>query len=88
MESYRTQGTCCREIIFEVNENNILQSVKFVNGCSGNSQGIARLSIGNNIDDIIERLEGIKCRGATSCPDQFAKALKAYKAKISNKQSK
>lgn len=81
MESYRTYGTCCREIIFVVDENDILTSVKFVNGCSGNTQGVSRLAVGHHIDEIIEKLEGIKCRAGTSCPDQFAKALRAYKEK-------
>ncbi|MBO5215242.1 MAG: TIGR03905 family TSCPD domain-containing protein [Clostridia bacterium] len=79
MESFRTSGTCCREIVFTVDENDILTSVRFVNGCSGNTQGISRLSVGQHIDDIIAKLEGIKCRAGTSCPDQFAKALKLYK---------
>ncbi len=79
MESYRTTGTCCREIIFTVDENDVLTFVKFVNGCSGNTQGVGKLTVGMHIDDIIAKLEGIKCRAGTSCPDQFAQALKNYK---------
>ena len=30
--------------------------------------------------EIAARLEGIECRGNTSCPDQLAKAIRAYKA--------
>lgn len=78
MESYRTSGTCSRQIIFEI-EDNKLTSLKFVNGCSGNTQGVARLAIGRNIDEIIEKLQGIKCKGNTSCPDQLARALIEYK---------
>ena len=81
MESYRTRGTCCREIVFVVDDNDMLTSVKFVNGCSGNTQGVARLAVGRKIDEIISLLEGIQCRAGTSCPDQFAKALKEYKEK-------
>ncbi len=81
MESYRTRGTCCREIVFVVDDNDVLTSVKFVNGCSGNTQGVARLAVGRKIDEIISLLEGIQCRAGTSCPDQFAKALKEYKEK-------
>ena len=34
-----------------------------------------------DIDEIIERLEGITCgRKPTSCPDQLAQALKQFKA--------
>lgn len=81
MESYRTRGTCCREIVFVVDDNDVLTSVKFVNGCSGNTQGVARLAVGRKTDEIISLLEGIQCRAGTSCPDQFAKALKEYKEK-------
>ena len=81
MDSYRTRGTCCREIVFVVDDNDVLTSVKFVNGCSGNTQGVARLAVGRKIDEIISLLEGIQCRAGTSCPDQFAKALKEYKEK-------
>ncbi|MDR2201661.1 MAG: TIGR03905 family TSCPD domain-containing protein [Clostridiales bacterium] len=80
MESYRTNGTCCKQIIFEVKDN-ILTSCKFINGCSGQSQGIARLTIGRDIDWIIEKLRGIMCRSGTSCPDQLAKALEDYKCR-------
>lgn len=79
MESYRTNGTCSKQIIFEVKDN-ILMSCKFINGCSGNAQGVSKLCIGRNIDEIIEILGGIKCKQNTSCPDQLAKALLEYKA--------
>ena len=78
MESYRTNGTCCRQIIYEV-EDGVLKSLKFVNGCSGNTQGVSRLAVGMKIDDIIAKLKGIQCRNNTSCPDQLAKALIEYK---------
>ena len=80
MNTYRTSGTCSREIIYMVDENDVIQSVKFVNGCSGNTQGIARLAAGKKVDEVISLLEGIQCRNGTSCPDQLAKALKKYKA--------
>lgn len=78
MESYRTSGVCSRSIDFEV-ENNIITNVKFNGGCMGNTQGVAKLAIGRSVDDVITLLEGIQCRAGTSCPDQFAKALKQYK---------
>jgi uncharacterized protein (TIGR03905 family) len=50
--------------------------VRFIGGCNGNTQGIAKLVEGMNIDDIITRLQGINCSGrGTSCPDQLAQAL-------------
>ena len=77
---YATSKTCSREIDFEV-ENNIVTSCEFVGVCMGNTQGVARLVVGRSVDDVIKTLEGINCgnRG-TSCPDQLAQALKAYKA--------
>jgi len=84
MESYRTVGTCAKQIIFDVKDN-ILTNCKFINGCSGNAQGICKLVVGQDIDAIIERLEGIKCRMGTSCPDQLAKALVGYKEKLAAK---
>ncbi|MDE7395369.1 MAG: TIGR03905 family TSCPD domain-containing protein [Clostridiales bacterium] len=81
MESFRPSKTCCRQIIFDVDENDVLTDVKFINGCSGNLQGIAKLAVGQNIDVLIEKLSGIICRDRTSCPDQLARALKEYKMK-------
>ena len=78
MEKYKTSGVCCSEIQFEV-ENNIIKEVQFVNGCPGNTHGLAALIKGMDINEAIERIKGIDCRGrGTSCPDQLAKALEAY----------
>ena len=78
--NYRTKGVCSREITFEVNDNK-LTNVQFIGGCSGNTQGVARLAEGMDVDEAISRLEGIQCGPRpTSCPDQLAKALKQYKA--------
>ena len=78
---YATSRTCSREIDFEVDNNNIVTSCEFIGGCMGNTQGVARLVVCRSVDDVIKTLEGINCgnRG-TSCPDQLAQALKAYKA--------
>lgn len=77
--TYKTQGVCSREIHFDIADNKITQ-VQFVGGCSGNTQGVARLVEGMDIDDAISRLEGIQCGPRpTSCPDQLARALKQYK---------
>lgn len=77
---YRTSGTCSQEITFEV-EDNKLKNVQFLGGCNGNLQGIGRLVEGQDVDAVITKLEGIRCgMKPTSCPDQLAKALRAYKA--------
>ncbi len=76
---YKPQGVCSREIHLEL-EGDIVKSVQFVGGCSGNTQGVAALVQGMNVDEAIRRLEGIKCGPKqTSCPDQLAQALKAAK---------
>ena len=80
MYSYKTFGVCSRSIEFEV-ENNIITYVKFNGGCLGNTTGVAKLAIGRTVDELIDILSGIQCRGGTSCPDQLAKALKEYKEK-------
>ena len=80
METYQTKGTCARQINFEV-ENNKIKSVQFIGGCPGNTQGVAALCIGREIDEVINLLSGIQCRLGTSCPDQLAKALTEYKNK-------
>lgn len=79
MQTYLTKGTCSRQILFDVTENNEVVNVKFIGGCSGNLQGIAKLVQGKNIDEVISLLSGIKCKANTSCPDQLATALKEYK---------
>ena len=77
--TYKTSGVCSRSIDIEI-DNNVIESVSFYGGCNGNLKGIAELVKGMNIDDVIERLEDIKCGFKnTSCPAQLAEALKEYK---------
>ena len=74
--TYPTQGTCSQAIIVTV-ENQTIEEVAFVGGCHGNTQGVAALVRGMQIEEAAARLEGIDCRGrGTSCPDQLAKALR------------
>ena len=73
---YRTKGVCSRMIKLEL-DGDTIRSVEFVGGCSGNTQGVARLVEGMKVDDAIARIEGIKCGPRpTSCPDQLAQALR------------
>lgn len=74
---YTTKGTCSKLIEFEVEEG-MVKNVNFLGGCHGNLQGIAALVEGMPVEEVIKRLDGIDCKGkGTSCPDQFAQALKA-----------
>lgn len=77
--NYKTQGVCSRSITFDVIDNKVL-NVQFEGGCAGNTQGIARLIDGMDIDEAISRIQGIRCGfKPTSCPDQLAHALIEYK---------
>ena len=77
--TYKTSGTCSREILFELVDGKV-KNVRFIGGCNGNLQGIGALVEGMNVDDVIARIDGISCGGRpTSCPDQLATALKQAK---------
>ncbi len=84
MQTYMTKGTCSRQILFDVTPDMKLQNVKFIGGCSGNLQAVARLVDGKPIDEVIALLKGIKCRSNTSCGDQLATALEEYKYKLAH----
>ena len=79
--SYVTRGVCARRINIELDDGRIV-NVAFEGGCSGNTQGVASLVAGMDIDEAIKRLSGIRCNfKATSCPDQLARALAEYREK-------
>lgn len=76
---YIPEGVCSRKFEFEIEEN-VIKSLKVTGGCQGNLIGIGKLLEGMNIDEAINRLQGINCgKKTTSCPDQISKALIAYK---------
>ena len=78
--SYRTTGTCSSQIDVEV-ENGIVKDVHFTGGCNGNLQGICALVKGMPVDEVIRKLEGIRCGSRpTSCPDQLCRALRSLQA--------
>ena len=57
--TYTTKGTCSRQIEISIDDNNIIQDVIFMGGCSGNTKGISALVVGMNVDEVIDRLDGI-----------------------------
>lgn len=72
---YKTQGTCSTNIEIEVEEG-VLKEVAYWGGCNGNLQGISRLVTGMKVEEVVVKLEGIRCgHRSTSCPDQLCKAL-------------
>ena len=74
MKTYETQGVCSQAIQYEV-ENGVLTACRFLGGCPGNTQGVAKLVVGRKVEEVISLLKGIQCRNGTSCPDQLAQAL-------------
>ena len=78
--TYKTQGTCSQFIDVDVDENDVIQQVFFTGGCHGNLQGISSLVRGMKVDDVIKKLDGIRCGyKPTSCPDQLCRALEQLK---------
>ena len=76
---FKPEGVCSK-LIKVLYENDTIKDLKVVGGCPGNSLGISMLAKGQKIDDVINRLSGIKCGAKnTSCPDQISKALKSIK---------
>ena len=75
MYQYKTKGTCSQMIYFDLEDGKV-RNVQFLGGCNGNLKGIGALVDGMAIEDVIAKLQGIRCgMKQTSCPDQLAKAL-------------
>lgn len=82
--SFRPKGVCSQNMDIEIEDNKLVR-LKVMGGCSGNLQGISRLVEGMDIDEVINRLSGLRCGfKSTSCPDQLAKALIMYKEALAN----
>ncbi len=80
--TFKPRGVCSQLMELEIEDDKIV-SLKVTGGCSGNLQGIAKLIAGMDVDEVIERLDGIRCGFKnTSCPDQLAHALKKYKESL------
>ena len=79
--TYQPKGVCSKHMEIDL-ENGVIQAVRVLGGCNGNLQGICALLVGMTREEAIRRLDGIHCGPRpTSCPDQLAQALKAYKEK-------
>lgn len=76
---YKPTGVCASRILFDL-EDGVVNNIRFIGGCSGNTQGVAALANGKSADEVIGILQGIRCGfKPSSCPDQLAKALLAAK---------
>ena len=77
---YSTQGTCSYQIDLDV-EDVVIKDIQFYGGCDGNLQGICSLVRGMKVEDVLPKIEGIRCgMKTTSCPDQLARALRQVMA--------
>lgn len=75
---YNPSGVCSRQLNFEI-EGGVIKSLSVIGGCNGNLKGISSLLVGMKVEDVIEKIKGIKCGFKdTSCPDQIAIALEKY----------
>lgn len=80
--TYRTQGTCAREISFDINGDTIT-NVVFVGGCPGNLKAIPILVDGMSVEEIESKLKDVKCgMKNTSCAAQLAKAVRTAKESL------
>ncbi len=74
--TYRTRGVCTRQIVVELTEDGVIEDIRFIGGCSGNTQGVAALAVGQKAETVIPKLAEIRCGDRlTSCPAQLAIAL-------------
>lgn len=73
---YTNRGVCSRKTVVDISDDGIINDIKIIGGCSGNTQGLMSLLKGMSAKDAMEKMRGINCNGrGTSCPDQVAKAL-------------
>ena len=76
MYRFRPRGVCSQEMLVEVDEQGVVQSMQVYGGCSGNLQGLSALVKGMPVQEVVQRLKGIRCGFKdTSCPDQLARNL-------------
>ncbi len=73
--TYYPRGVCSTQINFTIEDGKV-KNVKYHGGCNGNLQAVSRLVEGQPVEEVIEKLAGIKCGfKATSCADQLTQAL-------------
>ena len=74
--SFKTYGTCSRQIDFDINDN-IITNVTFYGGCPGNLAALSKVVDGKTVEEIEELFKDIKCGSKpTSCSAQLAIAVR------------
>ena len=78
---YVPQGICAQRIIVDI-EDGVIRDLNIVGGCDGNHKGLTALVKGMKVEEVKEKLRGIRCGFRdTSCPDQLSRALEEYEKK-------
>lgn len=73
---YITEGTCSRQIEFDI-EGNVIKNVTFYGGCPGNLSAISKVVEGRTVEEIENWFKDIKCGyKPTSCSAQLALAVR------------
>ena len=73
---YKTHGTCSQFIDVSLDDEGRISHCYFHGGCDGNTKGLSQLVRGMKPEDVISKLDGIRCgTKSTSCPDQLCRAL-------------
>lgn len=73
--NFSPRGVCSTQIEFEL-DGNTVRNIRFQGGCNGNLKAIAALADGMTVQQIKDKILGIKCGfKSTSCSDQLAQAL-------------
>ncbi len=72
---YKTRGTCSQYMDVAVKDGRVTRCI-IHGGCMGNTQGLSALVVGMKVEDVMAKLNGIRCGyKGTSCPDQLCRAL-------------
>ena len=50
---YKTKGVCSMAIQYDIDDEQKVHNVKFIGGCSGNTQGVAKLVEGMPAKEVI-----------------------------------
>lgn len=78
---YQTCGTCSKFIEVAAKDG-VVTHCRFYGGCDGNTKGLSQLVVGMKPEDIIKKLDGVRCgMKSTSCPDQLCRALEQLQGK-------
>ena len=80
--SFKPEKVCSNRIELDVTDNRV-HNITYTGGCNGNLKALSALAEGLTVDELIEKLSGIRCgRSSTSCGDQLARKLMSIKASI------